>query len=201
ETSMELTWSLITLAAHLSQTIGLYRDSARWGLSAKMVQWRRILFWDIFVAEVWTSLDTGRPPTFSLAYIDCSFSSYEDPKARDGRAMATFRFAAECVAEVTSCTLTAEAPSYATIMELDCKVREFPPPPLDDVVRCGVGANLQLCVLNHISTTSARLVSLMYIHRSFFAQAIIEQPVNPLKSTYVPSFLAVYRASGTILET
>ncbi len=39
-----------------------------------------------------------------------------------------FRFALQCVAEVASQTLTAEAPSYETIMELDRKVREFPIP-------------------------------------------------------------------------
>ena len=44
-------------------------------------------------------------------------------------------------------------------------------------------------------------IVLMYIHRSFFAQAIIEHPVNPLKSTYAPSFLAAYRASSTILKS
>ena len=33
-----------------------------------------------------------------------------------------------CVAEVASKTLTAEAPPYETIMELDRKVREFPIP-------------------------------------------------------------------------
>ncbi|KAJ7097562.1 fungal-specific transcription factor domain-containing protein [Mycena epipterygia] len=195
ETSMEMTWSLITLAAHLSQTIGLHRDSARWGLSAKMVQRRRILFWDLFVADVWTSLNTGRPPSFSLAYIDCSFPTYENAKARDG-ILWQFRFAAECVADVTARTLTAEAPSYATIMELDRKVREFPLPPLDEANPENVGASLQRCVLEHIRETV-----LMYIHRSFFAQAIIEQPTNPLKSTYAPSFLAAYRASGTILKS
>ena len=41
----------------------------------------------------------------------------------------------------------------------------------------------------------------MYIHRSFFAQAIIEHPVNPLKSIYAPSFLAAYRASSTFLQS
>ncbi|KAJ6606856.1 hypothetical protein B0H10DRAFT_2439911 [Mycena sp. CBHHK59/15] len=197
ETSMEMTWSLITLAAHLSQTIGLHRDSARWGLSAKMVQRRRILFWDLFVADVWQSLNTGRPPSFSLAYIDCSFPQYENQKAKDGAfEVWQFRFAAECVAEVTSRTLTAEAPSYTTIMELDRKVREFPLPPLDEPGADDVGASLQRCVLEHIRETV-----LMYIHRSFFAQAIIEQPENPLKSTYAPSFLAAYRASATILKS
>ncbi|KAJ7932346.1 fungal-specific transcription factor domain-containing protein, partial [Mycena leptocephala] len=131
ETCMEMTWSLVTLAAHLSQTIGLHRDSARWGLSATMVQRRRILFWDLFVADVWQSLNTGRPPSFSLAYIDCSFPRYEGSKAKDGSyspelttilgELWMFRFAAECVADVTARTLAAEAPSYATIMELDRK--------------------------------------------------------------------------------
>ncbi|KAJ7699214.1 hypothetical protein B0H17DRAFT_1049209 [Mycena rosella] len=189
ETSMEMTWSLITLAAHLSQTIGLHRDSARWASAADTLL-------DLFVADVWQSLNTGRPPSFSLAYIDCSFPTYENAKARDG-ILWQFRFAAECVADVTARTLTAEAPSYATIMELDRKVREFPLPPLDDAAGPDdVGASLQRCVLEHIRETV-----LMYIHRSFFAQAIIEQPVNPLKSTYAPSFLAAYRASATILKS
>ena len=39
-----------------------------------------------------------------------------------------FRFAMECVADVAARTLTAETPSYVTIMELDRKVREFPIP-------------------------------------------------------------------------
>ena len=35
----------------------------------------------------------------------------------------------QCVSEVASRALAAEPPSYATIMELDRKVREFPVPP------------------------------------------------------------------------
>ncbi|KAF5344686.1 hypothetical protein D9756_011476 [Leucocoprinus leucothites] len=200
DTSMELTWSLITLASHLSKTIGLHRDSARWHLSPKMVQRRRILFWDLFVADVWTSLNNGRPPSFSLAYIDCIFPQYEtSDQDEKGTAFEIwqFRFAAECVAEVTSRTLTAEAPSYSTIMELDRKIREFPlpeglsNPPKNDMV-----ATSMRCVLDHIRETV-----LMYMHRSFFAQAIIDQPLNPLKSAYAPSFTASYRAASTILKS
>ncbi|KNZ78888.1 hypothetical protein J132_09134 [Termitomyces sp. J132] len=200
ETSMEMTWSLITLAGHLSMTVN--RDSARWGLTPKMVQRRRILFWDLFVADVWQSLNTGRPPSFSLTYIDCSF-----PEPKDGESSEVSiwqcRFAAECVAEVTSRTLTAEAPTYATIIELDKKVREFPLPEgikVQGGTTRGGGEDLagsfQRCVLDHIRETV-----LMYIHRSFFAQAIIEHPANPLKSVYAPSFLAAYRAASTILKS
>ncbi|KAJ8095260.1 hypothetical protein PM082_010483 [Marasmius tenuissimus] len=211
ESGMEMTWSLITLCSHLSMTIGLHRDSARWGLTPKMVQRRRILFWDMFVADVWTSLSTGRPPAFSLAYIDCSFPQYEaDNCSTKGKPedqafeLWQFRFAAEVVADISARTLTAEAPTYATIMELDRKVREFPLPDIftekDTSRRMSpdedVTFALQKCVIEHIKETM-----LIYIHRSFFAQAIIEQPVNPLKSSYAPSFLAAYRASGTILKS
>ncbi|KAF5347063.1 hypothetical protein D9758_011653 [Tetrapyrgos nigripes] len=252
EASMEMTWSLLTMAAHLSQTvghlgshllshfanvfnqIGLHRDSERWGLSPKMVQRRRVLFWDVFVADAWQSLNTGRPPAFSLAYIDCAFPVYEGVNEKDGKTgeegqqastgntgdktgaafgVWQFRFAAECVAEVTARTLTAEAPTYATIMDLDRKVREFPLPEgfgPSSTSSSGLNVNgspsqakeedlamsFRRCVLDHIRETV-----LMYIHRAFFAQAIIEHPTNPLKSHYAPSFLAAYRASGTILKS
>jgi len=61
----------------------------------------------------------------------------------------------------------------------------------DDIVQ-----SFQPCVLDHIQETV-----LMYIHSSFFAQAIIiEQPVNPLKSAYASPFLAAYHVSSTILK-
>lgn len=63
-----------------------------------------------------------------------------------------FRFATECVAEVTSRTLTAEAPTYATIMELDRKVREFPLPE-DTTNKNDLAASFQKCVLDHIRET------------------------------------------------
>ncbi|KAJ8509272.1 hypothetical protein ONZ45_g8546 [Pleurotus djamor] len=228
DTSMEMTWSLIYLAAHLSQSIGLHRDSARWGLTPKMIERRRILFWDLFVADSWTSLNTGRPPSFSLAYIDCGFPSYsgegKEPNADINSSFESwgFRFAAEVVAEVAARTLTAEAPSYATIMELDKKVRDFPLPTLGGATstpsstttavagsasgtqgqkgqqqpRGSFASEFMRCVLDHTRETI-----LLYIHRSFFAQAIIDQPANPLKSAYAPSFLAAYRASTTILKS
>lgn len=55
---------------------------------------------------------------------------------------------------------------------------------------------MQQCVLEHM-----REPILMYIHRSFFAQAIIEHPENPLKSQFAPSFLTAYRTASTILRS
>lgn len=217
---LELTWSLVILAAHLAQTIGLHRDSAKWGLPTKVVQRRRIVFWDLFIADAWGSLNNGRPPTFSLAYIDCRLPEFPASAGNDGEpdyaaaAAAEFsswaiRYAADCVAEVATRTLTAEAPNYAVIMEIDRKVREFPfpdvppsaldmsPPPMTSPIpEAPLAQSMGRLVLSH-----SRETLLLYIHRSFFAQAIIDNPVNPLKSTYAPSFLAAYRSSQTILRT
>jgi hypothetical protein len=126
-----------------------------------------------------------------------------------------FSFAGECVADVVARTLTTEAPSYATIMELDKKVREFPLPEGTSSSSNDFTIAFQKCLLEHVRECreylSLHLVSrrnvqcilavLLYIHRSFFAQAIMEQPTNPLKSPYAHSFLAAYRASSTILKS
>lgn len=98
-------------------------------------------------------MTTGRPPAFSKVYIDCKFPSTQKIEEGEPESDCTsiflkcrtivhlskcylpvveswgFRFARECVSEMTLRTLTAEAPSYATIMELDKKVREYPIPP------------------------------------------------------------------------
>ena len=124
-----------------------------------------------------------------------------------------FRFAADIVADVTARTLTAETPSYVTIMELDKKVREFPMPEGYSSSSSDFGLSVQQCILDHIRETSGHSFNislpnliltisvLMVIHRSFFAQAIIDQPENPLKSQYAPSFLAAYRASSIVLRS
>ena len=278
--SMEASWSLITMAANLSQTIGLHRDSARWGLSAKLVRRRRLIFWDLFVADVWSSLHTGRPPTFSLEYIDCHYPSHpvSDPNTneeddamadidvddtllrkgvkasrlkgksgdngedrirvqslspgtlsdmstassnrsskdphRDGEPVKQdakefelwgFRFAGEVLAEVAAKTLTAVPPTYETIMALDRKVRDFPlwyAEGGDGALGSAKGSEKDMAgTMEHTVGTHIKEVVLLWIHRSFFAQAIMDNPVNPLKSTYAPSFLAAYRGSGVILTS
>lgn len=90
-----------------------------------------------------------------------------------------FKFAAEVVAEVTARTLTAEAPTYATIMELDRKVREFPLPESMTSPSNGSGAagsgeeyvfSFQRCVLDHVRETSTSSRSSHYYRTKFSQQ-------------------------------
>ncbi|KAL1681609.1 fungal-specific transcription factor domain-containing protein [Schizophyllum commune] len=197
ETTMETSWSLLTFACHLCQTIGLHRDSERWGLSAKMIRRRRHLFWQLFTADIWQSLNTGRPPAFSRHYIDCNFPEYP-ANEQDTGILETwhFKFASECLSEVVARLVVAESPNYAVVMALDKKVREFALPEGKDALKRETKNKVGYGMLDHVKETV-----LLFIHRSFFAQAILEQPINPLKSNYAPSFLAAYRASTTILKS
>ncbi|KAH8830721.1 hypothetical protein DL96DRAFT_1668442 [Flagelloscypha sp. PMI_526] len=179
--NMELTWNLTTLAAHVAQTVS-NRDSARWGLSEKMVQRRRVIFWDLFVAENWNCLSTGRPPSFKLSYIDCKLPESGDAMPYESWAL---RFAQDCVAETASQACASQTPSYEAIMELDKKVRDYPLPNMST---------------SSMPESVVHTKVLLFIHRSFFAQAIVDEPSNPLKSVYAPSFLAAYRASSQILR-
>lgn len=65
-----------------------------------------------------------------------------------------FRFAAECVADVTARTLTAEAPTYAVIMDLDRKVRNFALPE-GHTDKNDMAASFRICVLEHIRETGS----------------------------------------------
>ena len=128
-----------------------------------------------------------------------------------------FQFVAECVAEVAAKTLTAVVPPYSTILALDAKIRDFPIPafpesiPLDPsepamimaryaMSHCRETSGFDWCLIAAVLQTDTFLV-LLNLHRGFFAQAMTDDPVNPLRSQYGPSFLATYRSATHILKT
>ncbi|KAH9839733.1 uncharacterized protein C8Q71DRAFT_744044 [Rhodofomes roseus] len=209
--SMEISWGELALAAQVCQILGLHRDSSKWGLPEKIVYRRRLLFWNIFEADAWQAMGTGRPPCFSRGYVDCQAAMAQDLMERDDMDTVFeeffMRFSYECVAEVAMKTLAAEPPTYETIMELDRHVRDFPIPPeavavLEDLAPPPdaepptVIHSMETMVMAH-----SREVLLMYIHRTFFAQAIVDCPTNPVKSEYAHSFLTAYRAAVVVLKT
>lgn len=66
-----------------------------------------------------------------------------------------YRFAAECMAEVAARTLTTEIPSYATIMELDRKVREFPIPEFPAHAASSAAAPVPTIATEELSTSES----------------------------------------------
>ncbi|KAJ6618757.1 fungal-specific transcription factor domain-containing protein [Mycena sp. CBHHK59/15] len=205
ENSIESTWAIFGLSTKLAQSIGLHRDCARWGLKPAEVQKRRALFWELFITDCWQALATGRLPTFSLPFVDCELpQDVGQAMTDDGKTQSSFpywkaRFGAECVSAVVQGTLTSRAPRYPIILELDRKVRDMELPQYavgPAPVGCGLSETM-----SHFMPTNYRHLTLLYIHRCFFAHAISNHPHDPIKSPYAPSFLAGYRSACELLSS
>ncbi|KAJ7326313.1 hypothetical protein DFH08DRAFT_710530, partial [Mycena albidolilacea] len=201
ENSIESTWAIFGLSTKLAQSV--HRDCARWGLKAPEVQKRRALFWELFITDCWQALATGRLATFSLPFVDCELPQDVDQTlTEDGMPESSFpywkaRFGAECVSAVVQGTLTSRAPRYSIILELDRKIRDMELP----TYATGSppqGAGLSQ-TMSHFMPINYRHLTLLYIHRCFFAHAISNHPNDPIKSPYAPSFLAGYRSACDLL--
>ncbi|KAG0703549.1 fungal-specific transcription factor domain-containing protein [Suillus ampliporus] len=204
ENSIESTWGIFGLATKLAQSIGLHRDCARWQLPTQEVQKRRALFWELFITDGWQSLATGRLATFYMPFIDCELPNDPDSTVdEDGSVSLSFpawkaRFGFQCISAVIQNAQTAKVPKYSAIIELDRKIRdmELPKyaqrPPRD-------GAELAEA-MKHYMPRNYRHLTLLYIHRCFFAEAVSNNPTNPMSSPYAPSFLAGYRSACELIS-
>lgn len=107
------------------------------------------------------------------------------------------------MSSVLKCTLAAAPSSYRTILELDRKVRDMVLPPAlnvflqlkDPSTYISPGMHMKSCLLSQ-----GRFYITILIHRSFFAQALLDHPENPLSSPYATSFLATYRAASVVIR-
>ncbi|KAG8218750.1 hypothetical protein J3R82DRAFT_4423 [Butyriboletus roseoflavus] len=207
--TLDSAWSIIAFANKLAQSMGLHRDPARFNMSPKAIQRRRSLFWELLSADMFHSMTLGRPPSISLSYVDCEFPEDETTTLNDkGEVeMGFFRwkysFTKDVFIPVLELTLTVTPPTYETILELDRKVREKVLPPSLNLYRSSS--------IDEYTTPTAyvrgrmlfqfRTSTMLYIHRSFFAQAMLDFPSNPLRSPFAPSFLAAYRCASAIIKT
>ncbi|KAJ3776587.1 fungal-specific transcription factor domain-containing protein [Lentinula raphanica] len=205
--TLDNAWTIMSLAAKLAQSVGLHRDGSRWDFDAKTVDRRRALFYELFCSEQFHSLAIGRPPALRPSYVDCEFPTDESMLDEEGNPQMgyfhwKYEFCRDILSQVLELTLTAEPPSYQTILDLDRKIREKTLPPHLNVFlsaedeHCTPAEYMRRCNLGQY-----RSVTLLFLHRSFFAQAMLDHPVNPLRSPYAPSFLAAYRCASGVIKS
>ncbi|KAF8913807.1 hypothetical protein CPB84DRAFT_1811319 [Gymnopilus junonius] len=219
--TMDSAWALVSLGSKMSQSVirpavpidlnvqKPDRDSSKWHMDSKTVQRRRALFWELFSCELFYSFALGRPPSIRLSYVDCEFPDDDEATLDDqgntlvGYYRWKYEFSKEIFASVIELTLTAQAPQYQTILDLDRKVREKTFFPHLNAFISPEGEEITPSLyMKRGLLGQYRSITLLYLHRSFFAQAMLDHPSNPLQSPYSPSFLAAYRvASGVIKST
>ncbi|KAF5338111.1 hypothetical protein D9758_015363 [Tetrapyrgos nigripes] len=204
-------WAVMSLASKVAQGAGMHRDPARWHMDPKTVQRRRTLWWEVMTADVSHSLALGRPPSILLSFVDCEFPTDEEAMISDdgeigmGFWRMKYTFARDSFMPVITAMLTAKSPSYATVMNLDRKVREMTLPagfkPYVKLEEDGeeVYHNSHLSIRDFYASQH-RTVTMLYLHRSYFAHALLTSPKNPLFSPFAPSVLAAYRAASVIIR-
>ncbi|KAI0915694.1 hypothetical protein AcV5_003545 [Taiwanofungus camphoratus] len=206
--TIESAWSLISLAAKLAQSIGLHRESRRWKLDEKIVQRRRNLFWETIRFEMTHCMALGRPPTIQLTQVDCELP-FDDEQSVDANGevrqgywhckMVLFR---DVVSQIGEVALSAKPPSYAAILDLDRKIRQSELPSIKLYLKPDEDEfnNPALSMIKYYMSQYSPL-AMIYIHRTYFAQTLLEKPTNPLSSPFAPSFLAANRSASTFLKT
>ena len=103
-------------------------------------------------------------------------------------------------APVTELLLTAQTPSYKTVLALDKKVRDKTLPSHFNTPASIDDASFPSRAINRHLFVHLRTVCLMYIHRSFFARALLDHPTNPLRSPYAPSVLSAYQCASLLIR-
>ncbi|EJD41074.1 hypothetical protein AURDEDRAFT_186731 [Auricularia subglabra TFB-10046 SS5] len=196
-------YSLMGLTAQLCHSLGLHRDDTEWNLSDRERHNRRNLFWEFASFNTWTSFALGRPASFSPAHVDAKVAA--DPERyldSNGKWQISLRywshsFIQQVLFKVMDQAFGVTPPTYTTVMRLDRLVREHP---LCEKLRAATEtsgdpgrATELLLQRNALFALTQKL--LLFLHRSFFADALMEHPEDPLKSRYAQSVLAAFRSA------
>uniref|UniRef100_A0A8H8CI67 Xylanolytic transcriptional activator regulatory domain-containing protein n=1 Tax=Psilocybe cubensis TaxID=181762 RepID=A0A8H8CI67_PSICU len=178
-------------------------DPSLWGFEGREAYDRRVYFWNLMAGVLWQSLVTGRPPSLLMSYIDCRIPTVEDENLFQegevplGFGVWGFRASSELMVPLVRLALAVKPPAYDSVMELDRKIREFSLPRTDSHQTHDdrTAISMQIFVRSHYQE-----LMLLFLHRSYFAQAMTEHPDNPLNSKYSQSVHAAYSSACIVLQ-
>ncbi|EPQ52661.1 hypothetical protein GLOTRDRAFT_47185 [Gloeophyllum trabeum ATCC 11539] len=204
-------WSYASFSIKLAQSVSIslfnrwYRDCALWGLDTKTVQRRRLTFWSMAATEIFFALHTGRPPSCSLSYVDCEFPIYDGQNSTKDEAATQlfklwhFRSLKEWIIPACQHMMAVPGPNYQSLLALERKMLQETPPSFEFLTDPDTSGRPSREARSYIMSL-LRVNTMMYIHRSFFAQAILDKPDNPFLSPYAHSYLTAYRCASTQLS-
>lgn len=205
----ERRWLLSGLCTKLIHMIGLQRDSAGWNLNEEEVQRRRCIFWEYFTWDCWACVLHGRPPTLNLSHSDCRFPQDLDPfmlpsgDLGHGFHAWKFRYSAVFLSISVQLAFSVHRTSYSSLLELDKRIRSFPLPahllsPVHETGGRDWDANPS-CAMQQFFPVCERESNLIYIHRSWFAEALRDSS-DPFQHEYGQSVAAVYRSANILIN-
>ncbi|KAK7686373.1 hypothetical protein QCA50_010597 [Cerrena zonata] len=199
-------WLVHGVNSRISQMIGLQHDGSAFNLEGKELQKRRLVFWELYTWDVWNGFVMGRVPTMRLEFANCKFPANDKSKEQVPGELGfhawKYRYTAAFLPPTLRQAFSPCSPAYASLIELDRSIRTFPMPShlLFDLqgtdqrpLSMDPSKALQQCACIFMKETN-----LLYLHRSYFAIAIDNDPVNPLSHQYGASVMASYRSACRI---
>ncbi|KAI0319542.1 fungal-specific transcription factor domain-containing protein [Amylostereum chailletii] len=198
-------WMYLGLAVQMGHSIGLHVNASRFRLGENESGYRSRVFWHLFAVDTWTSFTFGRPPSTNLNFVDCDLPPdteiFIEPNGAQSMGFARWsNLFSQLLHHVLSTAFAAKPPRYSTILELDQKLREFAVP---EYLRAESGVPEQpgtYLVLKRWLVLSQKEWALLNIHRAYFAQALRERPLDPVKHKFGASVMALFRAAYRIVE-
>ncbi|KAJ6588378.1 hypothetical protein B0H19DRAFT_922527 [Mycena capillaripes] len=207
ESNMEASYGFLDMASQVALRTGLRMwchpadiDPSMWRFEGREAYERRVYFWNLLVAVLWQSIVTGRPPTILSVFVDCKLPTEEEEFEFGGGGPPTglgvwgHRATQECLLPIVRATLAVKAPSYDKVLHLDATIRNFAQPqanPADE----RTAVSMKNFIRSHY-----RDLMLLFLHRAFFAQVMIEHAADPTQSPYARSVFAAYEGAVNVLD-
>ncbi|KAL5482658.1 hypothetical protein ACEPAI_9252 [Sanghuangporus weigelae] len=181
-------------------------DPTHFKLPPKQVKRRRLLFWGLYTMDAWKSVGTGRPMSIHPSVIDCELPEDMDATfTEDGTKLPSvweiqYQFSKEVMADVVDKLCSARALKYSEILNVDQKIREFGKDKIfSPTTNISPDGSTQ-SALRRLLLIMIKESPLLLLHRNFFVRALIENPADPTKSRFAPSFLTAYLSAVKILR-
>ncbi|ORY25465.1 hypothetical protein BCR39DRAFT_590164 [Naematelia encephala] len=200
--SNQSTWPLIGLAMRIVQALGLHRDGRHFGLPYAEIMNRRRIFWEIHAYDLMLAMSTGRPTSMASTAFDAQVPS--TPEGGDCYHEWRYLLSWRVFSKVNDLQTAISPSPYETVLRYDRDFRKFqhdspsqlsldetPPPP---------GHPSQTLAVQRFTMRLQNNVGLLLLHRGWFARALLDEPEEPLRSKYSPSFIACLESCKLIIE-
>lgn len=205
DNGLDSAWLDIGQAVRLGFSIGLHLNPTRWRLPCNDVEKRKHIFWQLFVADTWSSFYLGRPPSICSSYVDTPLPSLDSTQASLGVSQAFpfqiwFYGYTKMLNSVMANGMASIPPSYLDVLDLDRRVREHTVPSVWKLDPNPSPVSQDVHFYRWFVLASKE-IALMNLHRPYFAQALCEQVGDKglHDHRYIASIVAIYRSSWRIV--
>ncbi|KAG8839181.1 hypothetical protein FRC20_006098 [Serendipita sp. 405] len=186
---------------------GLHRDNPQWDQYPEEAEKRRQTWWELISFETIQGFAMGRPRAISTQHFDTRMPHDDEDEGKPPTFnRIKYRWIAQGIGNLMDEVFGVKPPSYARTLKIDKDLRDWPldsVPTIDDVVLNSpedATRKFMFLLMRSFATTGLREISLLYLHRRYFVEALTRHPEEPLRSKYAMSVLAVHRSSVLLLQ-